>query len=459
MWALHVTRRDLVDLITPRRVDDVLGAVEAPHPPLERLGPSGMLAVWPGSPSLYGRLPTAIIVPEGASRDALAWFATYARDLRPFSAFCRVIEKPTAEKFFGGPSVPYLIGAEGICTGLILGEALMRSRGDESTFELPVSTHRETLSYAIARTFALTKGSVPNESVTRLWSHAHSVHSQNDLPTYTSEIVSAWNLALRPLSKPQSSPSLLDPANEIAPALSDLHNSGEIRETIWGHLLEDLPELKSLRDLGKFPREQRVQMVDVALRVLATSRKNADIRVPFLAGYLASLVAPGSLAHAGILAPLGSLFPTAYLWYGLCAGFSARGDVLSIGGPLARRIVRDLTSPDHVVDRPRCDIALEELAMHGIVATQVTDSVDRLDVDILPGVTSPVRLPSLSNITQDHLQRSRKEEIQRLAAQLNETAARSQYLVSQLVRVSGVDEDDYIRSPKQGRRGRSKTPL
>ena len=158
MWTLPVTRRDLVDLLTSRRGGDIPGAIEESIASLDFVRPDVMAAIWPSRPTEFSRLPMAIIVSEGSRVDALAWLTTYVRDFRPFTAFCRVVERPIAEQFLKWPSVPTLQNAEGICSGLILGEALTHAQGRAAILDLPSTTYSATLSHAISRTFALTGG-------------------------------------------------------------------------------------------------------------------------------------------------------------------------------------------------------------------------------------------------------------------------------------------------------------
>ena len=201
--------------------------------------------------------------------------------------------------------------------------------------------------------------------------------------------------------------TLFEPANILGAAWAELNSAGEIRDPVWHRLIEGYPDLDRMRNLIEVPREQRVQAIDVALRMLLSSKRGDEERRGFLAGYFTSLLGPGTLDHADFLAPVVTAFPTAYLWYGLFAGANPRGDALPTGNPLARRIVRDLTIPDRLVDRPRCDVALEELAMHAAVENLLrqTAKAGRLDIDILPGVTMSVRWPPHDGLGEDESRR------------------------------------------------------
>jgi hypothetical protein len=455
MWVRAVTRRDLVDLITPRRTMTVPDAVEESRPSFDMVRADTMAAVWPSRPAESG-LPTAIVVPEGSRRDALAWLSTYVRDFRPFTAYCRVVEKPVAEQFLRGPTVPNLQNAEGICSGLVLGEALTHAAGRTSIFDLPATVCWATLSHAISRTWALTGNSITPEVVARLWTEVRELTEQNGLSLPTSAILSVWNVVLQLPAYPRQARTLFDSSDVLVAAWYDLTTFGEIRDAGWQRLVEGYSDLDRMRLLIQMPREQRVQMVDVALRLLASRRTEADDRGPFLAGYLTSLLAPGSLDHTDILAPVISVLPTAYLWYGLCAGFNPKGDALPVGNTLARRIVRDLTLPDRLADRPRCDIALEELAIHGPGdhLLRLTAKAARLDVDILPGVTVSVRWPWRESPPEDQRNRAREVELRELLAEAESNTARWHVLTERLRRMLDTHDEASKSNAKRKKGGR-----
>jgi hypothetical protein len=452
MWIRTVTRRELVDLITPRRGGDVPGAVEENRPSFDIVRSDTMAAVWPARPAEFGRLPTAIIVPEGSRRDSLAWLATYVRDFRPFTAYCRVVERPVAEQFLKGPAAPNLMGTEGICSGLILGEALTHARGRASILDLPSTTYSATLSHAISRTLALTGNSFPPDVITWLWTQAREMTGQNGLGVAPNVILSVWAVALGISGR---SRTLFEPSDVLAAAWHELTTVGEIRDPIWHRLVDGFPDLERMRGLLEMPREQRVQIIDGALRLLISVRRGDDERRGFLAGYLTSLVGPGTLDHADFLAPVAAILPTAYLWYGLCAGVNAKGDALPVGNPLARRIVRDLTIPDRLIDRPRCDVALEEIAMHGPGDNllRLTAKAGRLDVDILPGVTTAVRWPPHETPAEEEQRRARDMEVQRLLVEMEETTLRQRQLAERLretLRLDGADRQGTNRRKRGG---------
>lgn len=433
MWIQTISRRDLVELISPRGSIDMSKAVELVVPTFDMLSSERMAAVWPMRPAEFGRLPTAIIVKEGGQLDTLAWLATYVRDFRPFTAFCRVIEKSTAERFISGPPSPSLNGAEGVFTGLILGESLAHFRGRVAVFDLPSTAYSATLSHAISRTFALTGGRVFIDLIARNWLRAREISGQSDSTVQAGAILSVWSVILGMPFHQAKGRGLFDSSNLLTAAWQDLSSTGEIREKMWVELTDGMPDLLKMREMASLPREHRVEIIDHALHMLVT-HKEPDDRSAFLAGYFTSLLAPGTVDHAEVLIPVAPIMPTAYMWYGAFAGLNVRSEGLPTGNPLARRIVRDLTLPDRLAERPRCDVALEEMGMllPGKKFLRLTAKLGRLDIDLFPGVTTSVRWPPHDNPNEEEISRARHQETQRLFAEIDELSIRNRYLMDRL---------------------------
>lgn len=451
MWVLPVNRRQLVDLLTPRANGRSVGAIEERRPSFDIVRSDRMVAVWPSNPDEFGQMPTAIITGDGERLDVMAWLSTYVRDFRPFTAYCRVVERPIAEKFLQFPEAPTLNTMEGICAGLILGESLMHARGRSSILDLPFSAYSATLSHAISRTYAQTGGAIPLEVVAELWGLARKITGQGALVP-PSAILSVWSAALGMSRHFGQTKSLFNSSDILTHSWMELASRGELPDVLWYELVEGYKELDSMRPILSMPREQRVHMIDVALHMLSTGRGDEERR-SFLAGYFTSLLGPGTLDHADFLTPVAQLLPTAYLWYGLFAGINPKGDALPVGNPLARRIIRDLTIPDRLADRPRCDIALEELKMHASPESilKMTSRAGRLDIDILPGVTTSVRWPPHEMPEELDMKRHRDMEALHLLMEMDDYAMRHRHLTERLREVLRLGETE--QPPAKKKRG------
>jgi hypothetical protein len=248
--------------------------------------------------------------------------------------------------------------------------------------------------------------------------------------------------------------SLFSSSDILTHSCMQLASQGEWPDVLWHELVEGYKELDSMRPILSMPRERRVHMIDMALRILSTGRGDEERR-SFLAGYFTSLLGPGTLDHADFLTLVAPILPTAYLWYGLFAGINPKGDALPVGNPLARRIIRDLTIPDRLVDRPRCDIALEELRMHGSPESilKMTSKVGRLDIDILPGVTTSVRWPPQEMPEEPGMKRHRDIEARHLLMEMEEYAMRHRHLTERLREVLrlGDIEQPPVKKKRDGK--------
>jgi hypothetical protein len=443
MWVRPVSRREVIDLISLRRSGEGIDAVEASGQFLDSVPPDEMVAIWPAHPREFGALPATIVVPANGHREFLAWVATYVRDFRPFTSFCRIVERPIAERLLLGPPAPMLRQAEGICAGLVVGEALAQSRGRTDLRDFPASTYPATLSYVLSRALAITGSTSLSETVISQWAHAREFTSQSRTTVSPSAVAAVWSIPFGFDLERQNARTLFEATDNVREAWQELISRSEINEKAWERLTNGVPEFRSMRDMLRLPRERRLELVDAGLGLLAAARRDDDERWPFLAGYITSMLSPGTLDHAEVLAHAAGALPTAFLWYGLFAGLGVRGEGLSIGNPVARRIIRDLTAPDRLMDRPRCDISFEELAMigpgEGAQALKGTRS-GRLDVDLLPGVTMAVRWSPQEGLADEEVRRARDEETQRLLMEIEETAKRQRMLADRLRDTLGMND-------------------
>jgi hypothetical protein len=279
------------------------------------------------------------------------------------------------------------------------------------------------------------------------------------MPVPSSSVASIWAVALGLPPQHRSNPTLFDSSDAVREAWTEVATHGEVGEKSWDQLTAGIAEMASMREMSGLPRERRLLLVDSALRLLAAAGRDGHDRGPFLAGYFTNLLSPGTLEHAEVLAPATGALPTAFLWYGLFAGVNSRGDGLPIGNPIARRIVRDLTNPDRVVDRPKCDIAFEELMMVGPGEGTMpfrSASSGRLDIDIMPGVTMAVRWPPNDASSDGEMRRVRELDMQRLLIEMEDASTRCRHLTERLRDMLGANAGN--RPPATRRKHGDKAP-
>lgn len=132
-------------------------------------------------------------------------------------------------------------------------------------------------------------------------------------------------------------------------------------------------------------------------RILSTPNRLDVLTSSFLAGLLADHIGPGSFRHVALLLPYLNQYPTALMWYGLCAGLHPDSEVQQIGNCLGRRLVRDLLASDPIISRPKYDISVRELEVHLDREEPLefrTASQNHIAVELLPGVPAYMKWPA-----------------------------------------------------------------
>ena len=155
-------------------------------------------------------------------------------------------------------------------------------------------------------------------------------------------------------------------------------------------------------------REDRVVAVnEFAHSILKTSSSRPEV-TSLMLGYLVSRIAPGTIRHLSVLAPVANHYPSAVLWYGFCAGLgdAEGGGLARLGGGRAgvdlpsgaRRIARDLLRADSLVEAPDCDIGYPELVALSRTGGRELEGLTTLTqgtfiVELAPGVCSTANIP------------------------------------------------------------------
>ncbi len=180
----------------------------------------------------------------------------------------------------------------------------------------------------------------------------------------------------------------------IGEACRELRHVGGISKTIWQRLLGGDFPTSALSDTAAMSKERRVEAFESFAHNLS-GRPYDELVASFLIGFLANQVSGGSLEHANLIFAIQDRFPSAMLWYGVCAGLVPGSRVQSEYGHLGLRIRRSLFSHGGLLAQPNCDISIAELKVmlrgdvRGRSFRQTLSSA--LRVEIAPTVTSLVR--------------------------------------------------------------------
>lgn len=437
MWYKACSRQDLVDLFERDGSSEITAYKSEGFTEL-RVEPSRPVAFWKDDPRQGSSIPTGVVVPSNELRDFIAWVATYV-SLRPFTAYCRIIESETIEYFpqMGEPSLGQF---ENCYLGIILAECARKSRTLEGVKRLSPAEFEGALSFALARSVALGPGASLFGRIEAQWKKARALTSPREDSNETRLLLRLCRIASA-LDKPNLSNNddeiILDCAHDIA-------RFGEIQGNDWARLTSDHLQLRSVSEIQKLRREERVQLLR---RVVDSSLPTRDPLLPFAIGYLGSTVAPGTFDHYGIMHELEARIAGVLLWYGFCAGLYRKSSLQSFSGGVGRRVVRDLERNDSIFARPYCDISVSEL--------EVLLSADkRFDFKIgLPGTIEIELAPCITTIhSLQQQQTERPEEVLELLRELDYKLQDVLRTRNRLTQLLGPSNQPSLFSSSRGRK-------
>lgn len=356
------------------------------------------LVAWRVSPAVRKELPRLIVGDDARLQELLAWLSAYVPDLSPFTAFCRVLNHKEAGTWLGGcERLPGELVRDGFI-GLILAETYCRSLGHSLSGISPFACLR-SLSFLGSRSHAIGFLKEDFERMFEAWLHLRQIEGVDEDDRLLSHLRVTWTMLtwLGDLStKELASKRLGSEFDSVHQALHEVSRTGDISESTWAVLTQALPDARHARSELKKTREDRVLAFERALSAAGTVQ-SSPVLLPFVLGYLASRIAPGSLDHLALLRPLLSNLPGAVLWYGLLAGMSEQATVRTSFRGLGARIAREVYRREDPLEPPRADLAYRELLVlqrgsrwRGRVRTMSKESAN---VEVFPGVYTYVALP------------------------------------------------------------------
>jgi len=392
MWALPADRKFLLDLFGRHAFPHAAGIVDPRQSELFA-SREELVLLWANEPpaSVQGeQLPDAIIVRSIQMREFIAWITTVAGGYRPFTAFIRIIDQQSAQLALE-PREPSLGKFENAVAGLIIAEALTLAGPQRSIAALSLLPCQSTYSYSFARALALGYVRTPLDPIAAPFGLARKLTRQparrlgDDLLSTTLKVVASLAADNAVRDRSGVPPFIWETCLEL--------QSGQEVKHSWGLLADSGVLPQQLLGELRGPREHRVRVFE---RVLHGPNRLDALTSAFLAGLLADQVGPGSFEHNDLLLPYLDRYPTALLWYGLCAGLHPDSEVQQVGNCLGRRLVRDLLMPDPVLSHPKYDIAVGELEVHLDREEPLefrTASQNHIVVELLPGVPAYMKWP------------------------------------------------------------------
>jgi hypothetical protein len=312
-------------------------------------------------------------------------------------------------------------------------------------------------SYALARAVALGSEDL-TEEVSSAWSSVRSLTRQRQWEHNLDDLRTAFRVLLS--CRGQRS-TLVNSYPPVLPLLEracrEIGEAGDIKDETWSELTGHRASLSELRGRMADSRENRVRAFDNAWITIAGLSQGDPTLASFLCGYLGSRIAPGELDHAAVVAKTLEAAPGALLWFGVCSGIRSDGQVLAFSKGLGQRILRDLEQASHVLDKPRCDLAIVELQVlfdrEMPLAEFRTGGIGSLTVELMPGVTTSVRWPAELNEQGDLFERrGALFETRDLVKEMSMALARVDYVRARLERAVDLGRGSGSRGTTEPKR-------
>ena len=151
MFAVIGDRKLLIDYLGTGIQSPVFESRLPVLPPLE----NSFYLLWEAQLGFDNNtLPAFIVLPDGQSKDFLAWASTFIGTLKPITAFIRVIEWSVAQTIFEHFTPTDISRFDNSLVGLIIGEGLVRNNLSNPS-DLGIGQCRLTASYAMSRAFSV----------------------------------------------------------------------------------------------------------------------------------------------------------------------------------------------------------------------------------------------------------------------------------------------------------------
>lgn len=335
------------------------------------------------------QLPCMVVSHPGESREFLAWTATYLDSIRPFTAYCRVVDGSLMSNCFN-LTPPELGRHAATCAGVVLAELLGQANRRFPIDSFTISAIQST--YSFCRAKALFVGFNDPLAVEINWRKSHDLLGRGGRQRRLEGIHDIWNVldALIRREKPEDSELL-----NVVDACNELNDRGFISRGRLESLGEGIQLDASILEKMADSRESRVVAFEQFISQVREKRVSYSPRIAFLSGYLASLLNPGSTTYVDLVQSYEPSMHPVLMWYFVCSGLNPESKLQNEYRGLIRRIMREIVAPGSLLEPPRCDLAIDELELllsdpEGIRGLPVGNQ-SQLNVEVAPLISTIVR--------------------------------------------------------------------
>lgn len=446
MWLLQTTREELVDKFRQALRGELRDARRVEDKKELLANAKGFCLLWNEPPDRERFLPAVVLVENGQKRDLLAWIGTYIPTLRPFTHLAHVLERKNLEQIVArdkiGSSKRYIAAA----VGLVIAEATTQKLVTNTRRPLSYTDYLETFAFCFTR--ALLSGATFEELETlfRTWVKAQILGGHFRSPHEDLDKVIAPFAILAALCDRVPSHNQNPVDGEIFSVVQEISKNGKISRQLQTNIARSSSLPVQLFDgVSEGTRESRVQALEEALLFVA---KGIGVRPSigmFIAGYLVSQVAPGSLEYMSLITSATQVHSEMTLWYGLLAGLHPDGNILDFEGGLGWHIASELIRSSDPFSRPVADMDIVEFEMLSGSERSILGQgkfQGSFSIELIPGSETTVKIAP-SNISQPEAQRGLFEserlthESTQLLSDINAAMRNLQQIRLKIERITG----------------------
>lgn len=304
------------------------------------------------------RFPTSIVPGNDDLESFFADVATYFPEQAPISAYAHILDssallslesdlKARDKRFRDKRSLNAFIG-------LIFAEVFSTQKGGgtQSSF-LGYASSKRTFSFCAARA-ALLYSNLPISRIATRWVEIREMTGMGSSP----EAVAAINWSIELIRG--KLPTIEDPLlREFAELIDSYFKKRASREKLTSHFSLLYSGISEIVPLLNATYDNRIEVFSAILKKIRENSKGTVLDA-IAAAFFCNLILPGSFSHASVIERLGANLPHCVLWYGLFAGSSDEFSLTSLAGGVGQKLLRDLTLPFDLAQRPACDLSFEE---------------------------------------------------------------------------------------------------
>ena len=311
-------------------------------------------------------LPSLLVVPGNDQREFFAWVSAYCPFATPLSQWCRVITHDELASFRSLAVFPQYGNAGTAWAGAMVGEAILHMGVGTDLSQVSVSALQSCASFVAARAFGLSRSEDARASAVQRYDHVRKLLGVNERRLTSLECQHLW-IVLETLSSESPDEASVGSAHVelVVRSCRDIQEAGFVSESTVSRILEALDWPTDLRAFQREGAERRVELFDKAVDNLLRSNRpgtrQASTLEEFIVAYFAARVGGSGSGHLMLLERLVSQHPMLSLWYGVASGLNRPELWGAEFGGLGRLALKELAFPLRIDDRPRCDIAFDEL--------------------------------------------------------------------------------------------------